>query len=768
MKKASHLAFYLLASGSFSTSVVADDSENIQSQDKPFEFYTQKEIRPLETILETDFSNWVDIKVLNLNDDNHTFGKYNGLNESGTSVALSGEYTNWTSDSTADSSAIDYWQVSAANLGLKIGEFAIALGVVKDFNLSLDYSSYYHAKNSSGLTPFSIQEQTLTLPDNWKSGQSSQEMSEFYNVATPFKQSLERNRLDLGYQDELSEAWEINTSYRHETKKGSQAQGAAFYANAQNGHASILPATIDYTTHQFDFGVGYHAENLNIMSTYLYSRFDNEQNSLQWQNPYNANLGTGTQYPDAFGRISVVPSNELHQLRVIGNYIATSKLRLSGDISYAVGKQDDALLPFTSNTSLSGSGVNDQVFEGEVHTTVAKAKVHYRWNNKLSFQYITRYEDRSNKSSRQGYQSVFGDSWAPQESKFQLYNRPYSRNHWLNEIKASYRLPAANKIDLSYAYEQIERYNHSVDTTDESQIELTWRSNYFTKLSSRLSFEYKDRSAATYQWDQSYYSLFDSQLINETPNNQRFTNHPLMSQYYLSNREQIVAKWALGYQLNQYWQLDANLFYKNNDYDNSTIGLLEDKLGHTTLSASWFPERNFNLTAYISYDYYESTQMGRAFRGGVEKDPFDIEQPLSQASDPSRNWQLAPEDETLSFGLNGQWEIIKDTLHFVADYRWLDSTSEYSSFTSGGAEDLTNIALPNVVSEEHHLSIDTAYFVRTNLTFNLNYQYYQYSGADWAFDNVDPTTIDKVLGTGEYTPDDSIHLISFSVTYRFK
>ena len=777
MKNASLFSNCLLISGLISTGVLslnvsANENKTEQVDEKPFEFYTLKEFRPFETIIETDYSSWVELKFLNINDNNHTFGKYNGLSESGAHIALSGEYTHWQENNSGiasnNNSAIDYWQATALNLGLKTGEFGFELGAVKDFKLSLDYTGYFHAKNSTGLTPFKQQGETLKLPSNWHAGLSTDEMSEFYNIATPFEQSLERNRLDLAYSDELSEAWQINSSYRHETKKGSQAVGASFYANAQNGHASILPAPIDYTTHQFDFGVGYHAENYNLMSTYLYSRFENGATSLQWQNPYSADLGIGTQYPNAYGQLGVAPSNELHQIRLIGNYIATYKLRLSGDVSYSIGKQDDALLPPTSNTALPGSQTNTQSFSGEVNSTMAKAKAHYRWNNKLSLQYLTRYEDRSNKSNRQGYQPVFGDSWAPQDPKFQLYNRPYSRTLWLNEIKASYRLPASNKLDLSLGFEQIDRYNHAVETTEESQVELVWRSNYFAQLSSRISLEFKDRAASTYHWDQGYYALFDSQLINETPDSQRFTNHPLMSQYYLSNREQIMAKWAVGYQLSNAWQLSTELFYKTNDYEQSTLGLLEDSLGHVSLNAAWFPYNDFNLTAYLSYDYYESIQMGRAYRGGIEKNPFEVYQPLPQASDPSRNWQLAPEDKTLSLGLNGFWEAIEDTLELSANYRWLDSTSEYSSFSSGGAQDISNLALPNALSEEHHFSIDAAYFARTNLTFNLNYQFYQYSGADWTFDNVSPTTLDKVLGTGEYTPDDSIHLISFSATYRFQ
>jgi len=767
MNKSHHLPFYLLTCGFFSASslpLTTLANEVIENNNNPFEFYGLKEFRPLDTIQEVDYSHWVDLKVLNLNNDNHTFGKYNGLYESGTKLALSGEYKNWVSDN----STLDYWQITAKDLGLKTGELGAELGRVNDFKLSLDYSGYFHAKNSTGLTPFIQSGETLNLPSNWQAGLTTEDMQAFYSVATPFEQSLERDRLGLTYTDELSEAWQINSSYRYEVKKGTQAIGAAFYADAQNGHASILPAPIDYTNHLFDFGVGYHADTFNLMTTYLYSRFENEADSLQWQQPYNAYLGVGTQYPDAYGQLATDPNNELHQLRLIGNYIATQKLRLSGDVSYSVGTQDDALLPYTSNVALSGNGLHSKTFKGEVRSTIAKAKAHYRWNNKLTLQYLTRYEDRSNESNRQGYQRVIGDSWAPQDPKFQHYNRPYSRTLWLNEAKVGYRLPASNKLNLSVGYEQIDRYNHAVETTDESQVELVWRSNYFAQLSSRLSVSYKDRSASTYYWDQSYFALFDSQLINETADNQRFTNHPLMSQYYLSNREQTMAKWALNYQFSEEWQLNSDLFYKKNDYDKSTLGLLEDSLGHISFSAAWFPHADYNLTAYISYDYYESVQMGRAFRGGIEKNPFEVYQPLPQASDPSRNWQIAPEDETLSLGLNGFWNVIEDKLEISADYRWLDSTSEYSSFSSGGASDLTNLPLPNALTEEHHFSVDAAYFYKENLTFNLNYQFYQYNGADWAYDNISPTTIDKVLSTGELTPDDSIHLISFSATYRFK
>jgi len=729
-----------------------------------FSFYADEDFRPWSTIVETEFNGDIDFSIGYVSADSFRFGQYNGLSEEGGNVQLSGKYIDWDTNS----NLFDYWKISGHDIGLSTGSAQLEFGALEDYKFGFFYQQFEQVKNNTGATPYTGFGDSLVLADNWVSGQNSGEMTEFYNTASRFEQSLKRSRLNLTYVKEFDPSWSFNSSYRLEEKNGTKTQGAAFYANANNGHSVILPSNVDYKTQTIDLGFAYHETEYNLIGNYVFSRFENQQKSLTWQNPYSSFLGSGTNYPDAFGQLALEPDNDFHQFRLMGNYIFDNSLRLSGDMSFAQTSQNESYLPYTVNTQVSVGQLPSQSLDGEITTFTAKAKLYYRFNRDIVIQALTRYEDRDNSSARMGFQPVFGDSWAPQEDEYQVYNRSYSRNVFHNKVEGSYRLTNAHKLSVAFAHEEINRYNHAVETTKENSVELKLRSRPLTNLTTRIELNYKDRAASVYNWGQSYFSLFDVQLINETPDNQRFTNHPLLSQYYLSNRQQTLAKFNAGYVFSNQWQANADIFYQKNDYQQSELGLTGDEMSHLTLSTMWLYSSRLNMSVYLSLDDYQLEQTGRAFRGGIEKNAFEVYSPLPQASDPSRNWQLSPKDISQSLGFTGNWIVLPKKLDMDWDYRFTDSSSINDDLQSGGAADLDNLAFPDVISNEHHLSLNSSYHASDQLSFKLNYQYYRFKGQNWAFDQVTPTSIDKVLGTGEKSANDQIHVINISLIYRFK
>jgi len=741
-----------------------DAKDADSSEVDAFSFYADEDFRPWSTIVETEFNGDLEFSIGHVNDDSFRFGQYNGLSEEGGNVQFSGSYANWDTNS----SLFDYWKVAGYDLGLSTGSAQLEFGAVRDYKFNFAYQQLEQIKNDTGATPYTRSNDTLILADNWLSGQNTTEMTEFYNTASRFEQSLKRSGLNLTYVKELDPNWSFNSSYRLEEKNGTKTQGAAFYANANNGHSVILPSNVDYKTQTLDLGFAYHEIQYNLIGSYVFSRFENQQKSLTWQNPYSSSLGSGTSYPDAYGQLALEPDNDFHQFRLMGNYIFDNSLRFSGDMSFAQTSQNDSFLPYSANTEVAAGLLPSQSLNGEITTFTAKAKLYYRYNRDVVIQAFSRYEDKDNGSARMAFQSVFGDAWAPQEDKYKVYNRPYSRNVFHNKIEGSYRLTSLHKLSLSYAHEEINRYNHAVDTTKENSIELKLRSRPLTDLSTRFELNYKDRTASVYNWEQSYFSLFDTQLINETPDNQRFTNHPLLSQYYLSNRQQTLAKFNAGYVFSQQWQANADIFYQKNDYQQSELGLTGDEMSHLTLSTMWLYSSRLNMSVYFSYDDYKFEQTGRAFRGGIEKNAFEIYPPLPQASDPSRNWQLSPNDVSQSLGYTGNWTVLPKKLDMDWDYRFTDSSSSNDDLQSGGAADLDNMAFPDVINKEHHLSLNTSFHASEDLSFKFNYQYYRFKGQNWAFDQVTATSIDKVLGTGEYSANDQIHVFNISLIYRLK
>ena len=58
--------------------------------------------------------------------------------------------------------------------------------------------------------------------------------------------------------------------------------------------------------------------------------------------------------------------------------------------------------------------------------------------------------------------------------------------------------------------------------------------------------------------------------------------------------------------------------------------------------------------------------------------------------------------------------------------------------------------------------------MRDDLSLKLDYQYYRYSSDDWALQDVQADTIDRVLTFGARTPNEKIHYVGLSVLYHWQ
>ncbi|RLA58908.1 MAG: hypothetical protein DRR04_09845, partial [Gammaproteobacteria bacterium] len=253
---------------------------------------------------------------------------------------------------------------------------------------------------------------------------------------------------------------------------------------------------------------------------------------------------------------------------------------------------------------------------------------------------------------------------------------------------------------------------------------------------------------------------------NTTPDNQRYINHPQLSQYYLSNRERWEGKVDLSYLPTNRWNLNLNLLWRDDDYDQSKLGLTEAKWGHLHFSASYAASDDLSGSIYAGYDQYEAGQTNRAFRGGQEKNAFDIYPPLPQASDPQQNWDIDATDTSMTLGANLQWQLAPD-LELNVDYNYVDTEAEQKFNTRPGGSVVAS-DLPDVNTRLHRVEASGIWHMQENLSLQLDYQYYRYKTDDWAWKNVQADTIDKVLGFGQTNPNENIHYVGASVIYRWQ
>ena len=690
-------------------------------------------------------------------DDNYMFGQYNGLEED--SVTVIGNLQ-W-----QDFSAVDnYWQASFSDLGLDTREGKLTWGKPDKLRLTLGFDSQQQVRNDSGKTPFRG-ETALQLPNNWVAGVTTGEFSVLDASLQGFDRVLQRDKLFFDASVTLNEQWQLVSSFSYEEKTGNADLAGGIYIDGSSADAVLMRSPVDYETTEFDLGLSYSGRRLHLNGQLAYSEFDNDNDALIWQNPYSA-FGPDVAFPNGNGAVSLEPDNEQSSGRLSGHYIFNSTTRLQFDGSYAVASQDQDYLDYSINPDLKVTEpLPANSFDGEVATTTANTRLLLRPMRGLNVDVFYRLRDRDYDADRNGYRYIRGDATDQPAQALTVYNTSHDFTSQTAGFEANYRLPARSKLGFEYAYEKVERTNAAVDETEEDRYTLTYRIQPWSSFSTRLQLQYADRAADTYEWAQSYYALLDADLINATPDSQRYNNHPLLSQFYLANRERMEAKADFSYLPSAQWSVNLNLLWRDDDYDHSELGLTQGRWGRAHLSASYAASDDFTASLYAGVDQYETDQGSRAFRGGQEKNAFEVVPPLPQASDPAQDWELEATDLSWTAGFNMHWQVAADLL-LLLDYHYVETTGEQDYQTSPGGN-LSVSDLPDVDTRLHQVQASGTWQMRPDLSLQLDYQFYSYSSDDWAWENLQPDSIEKVLTFGQSNPNEDIHYVGVSANYRW-
>lgn len=511
--------------------------------------------------------------------DNYMFGEYNGLSQQG--ATLIGDLR-WQDFHSSD----NYWQLSMSNLGLDTREGELVWGKPDRLRFTVGFDSQQQVRNDSGQTPFRGNA-TQYLPSNWASGQSTGDFSSLNDSLRDFDRVLNRDKIFLGLDTKINDHWRLQSNLSYEEKEGYGDTGAAIYIDGAGADAVLLRSPIDYATTEFDLGLAYDGERLHLNGQLAYSKFENDDKLLVWQNPYNA-FGTDVMYSNGTGGMGLAPDNDQTSGRLSGHYLFSAKARLQFDGSYALAAQDQSYAQYTVNDALLVTvPVPASDLNGEVGTSTANVRLLLSPVSKLNAELFYKLRDRDYNTDRNGYLYVRGDGSNQPGTTQTVYNTNHDLTSQTAGFEASYRLPLHSKLGFEYAYEEVERRNAEVEKTEEDRYTLKYRIQPWSRFSSRVHLEYADRAADTYDWAQDYYALLDTQLINATPDDQRYTNHPLLMKYYMANRERWESGADLSYLPTERWNLNLNLLWQDDDYDKSAMGLTESKWYRAQFSASY-------------------------------------------------------------------------------------------------------------------------------------------------------------------------------------
>ncbi len=694
-----------------------------------------------------------------VDDDSRRFGRYRGLDEQGGYGVLN---IDWYQRDAHDDPDPSYTRFTARDLGLDTRQLRIEHGRPGRYDLHLSYAELPLTRSGAGSTIFrGVGTNTLSLPGDWVPAQNTAGMTRLLSSLQPVELGHERRRYGLGLDALLARGWEISSKVRSERKEGLKTFGAVIGNSGGNPRAVILPEPIDYEHREGEVALHYFDRSKQFEFRYLVSLFDENQNSLNWQNPFAAINGWSASagYPTGFGEAALPPDNQFHQLSAAGGYNWANGLRLSADVALGRMTQDEDFLPYTVNPVLANSitqALPRSSLDGRIDTTVANLRLTGRGNARLSWGASWRFDDRDNRTPRDEYVYIGGDSNTQNvaaNSSFRRFNEPASYRDSRLKLDLGYRFSGNTRLTGALERRSTERTYSEREEADESNLRLALRHSANEWLSGSLRYEFADRDGSTYVGNEPFLSSYAPGYTSGVPG--QFENPPLLRKLHLADRERDRFGANLTMMPVEAWTIALDAQLVDDDYLASSLGVSETSSDVFTIDVGFTPESRWSAYGFHAIETLSMQQNGASIRGGTR---------VEDAVDPNRGWRAAHEDQIRTSGLGIKVALIEERLDLGFDY--LRASSETAiSVTTGTA--LTATALPNDFDRLRSISMQAEYRLRDLWSLRLRLWNERYSSTSFTLDGVEANQLANVILLGEDSPDYDVNVGVISLVYQF-
>ncbi len=553
-----------------------------------------------------------------------------------------------------------------------------------------------------------------------------------------------------------------------------------------------LAEPIDYKTQELKFEAEYNRPTYQALFTYLLSGFENEIDTLRWQNPYVADVdGNGYDTWNAahniasFGQRALAPDNRYQNASLALGFDLPMASRLSATVAYGLMEQDETLLPYSTSslgsaTAFDSTGILPRTnADAEIDTLLFNADYSINPIERLNLRAFVRYYDLDNKTPQSNWWYVTDDTRGTGNPSYKnkRVNLAYSFDQTNYGLDTSYNLPFwRTTLGLGYEREDIDREFREANT-EENMLKASLKTRPTDWLTLRAKYLYGDRDGGDYNntvTAQSYwYALADAGTDRDNPQFS-FSNHPDMRKFDVSDRERDQFDLAATVMPKAGLDLTASYRYRKDDYASGVaatqpllasglgvtadddaaatpgdqLGLLESKTQRYALDVSYAATERLTLNAFGSRETIESTQRGMEFNENNKLNPISFvpslaTNELGNWTRETSQWMAVTDDKTNTIGLGVGYEIIPGKLRLATDYTYSQGKVDidYSGFGTLSAVNPDNTLADTyqfafrdpetVTHKQYNLNATLEYQFVKNLVFGLHYIYDRYKISDW-------------------------------------
>ena len=703
----------------------------------------------------------IEVGIYHLDDPSFRFGKYTGVTDDGIEPLINFKFQSRTAWDDPDLSS---WRLQGWRVGLDSMRLEFDYRDQGTQRITADYREIPNNRFNDGMSPYNgLGTGNLTLPANWvgPANGTTDSFDTLYSNLKNVTSRWDRKRLDLSFDREINRQWDFDIDWRHETKEGTKTFGAVIGNSGGNPRTVVLPAPMDWETDIMEASFNFANSRYQFGFSMYASFFDNEQKSVTWDNPYGRRAGwaAGVGFPDGQGLYSLEPDNEATQFRAYGAVNFSRNSRLSADVSFGSMEQDDVLFAYSVNPELNvHTPLPRTSMDARIDTTFANLRYSVQATNRINIVAGYTLDDRDNKTARDEWVYIGGDSQAQKNDDDARINLPYSYEKEKIDLNATWRV--AKGVRIKGGVESIDY------TRTYSEVLGSDETNYFAGITLRkwegasLSFDFatSERDIDDYQGNR---TLIDSHLPGHVEDDE-FENLPALRKFNQTDRERDEYRFRADFFPAAAFNFAVNGSWFEDDYNDSanTFGLQESEVTIWSLDAGFYPRDGITLSAYYTIESYDSLQNNRDWVG------FNA----ASAFDEKLDWQAVSKDDVdtwnISLTIDGLVENYgaKRNFQIGAD---LTYSNVESNISLTGAEKITSAPLPTLQSRMRSFSIFGNYDLNEHSSIRLVVENQELSTADFALDYVPIDGPSNVLLLGNAAPDYDVLLVTASWQYRF-
>jgi MtrB/PioB family decaheme-associated outer membrane protein len=604
----------------------------------------------------------------------------------------------------------------AEDLGLGSRHLAVSGGDQGRYEYSIDYRELPQHLFDTTRTVFGQDsDAALSLPAGWVRAPTTSGFTSLESDLTGRDISSRRRVLEIAGSYLPLDRLRVSASYRRQEREGLDIRGGSYFTQS-----ALLPAPFEYSTDQVELSIRYATDNAVVKLGYFGSFFQNENPALTWQTPFTSAPGA------EHGAMAQSPDNAFQQLSLTGFWtIAAADTVLGFNVASGQMRQDDILLPYTTNSSLTTDPLPRGRLDGEVDTTNVVVTLKSRPSDKLRLKLAYRLDDRDNGTSVDSWNRVIVDTFNSGDIE---ENTPSSFRKM--HVSASGRYQLFDTVQVSGGVDRIEKDRDFQEVAEQTEDSgwgmLRWRPNGYVDLRAKGGASERD------------IDRYDEDVAVSLGQN------PLMRKYNLTYRFRRFGELTLAATVpDTPVTMTLSAMYARDEYTQSRLGLTDSEDLRLTgdLSVSLADDRHIYF--HTGYEDIDFNQLGS-----------------EQLAAP--HWSADNTDRFHTVGGGFVWRKIRDRLDLKLDYTRAVGRTEISivSPVSGLSR------FPDLESTLDSLRLRLSWRQSERLSLNAGLHYEGFTVEDWALAGVAPQTIPVVLTLGATPYDYDVFLSSLGFTYR--